>query len=164
MDKKLVKAFNEQINHELFSSYLYLSMAAYCESVNLGGFAHWMRLQAKEETEHGMKMFEFLCDRGDRVVLEAIGKPQTDFTSPANVFEETLKHEKKVTGLINRLFNLSREVGDNAAEIFMQWFVTEQVEEEKHAAEILEQLKMIKPDSAALIMLDKALGKRGAND
>ena len=95
MDKKLVDAYNEQIKNELYSAYLYLAMAAYFESENLGGFAHWMKMQAKEETEHAMKMFEFLCDRGERVVLKAIDEPTEDFESPVKVFEETLKHEKK---------------------------------------------------------------------
>jgi ferritin len=163
MDKKLVDAINEQIKNELYSAYLYLSMAAYCESINLSGFSHWMKLQAQEETGHAMKMFGFLCERGEKVVLQAIPQPPTDFSSPLNVFEETLKHEQKVTGLINNIFNMSRKAGDNATEIFMQWFVTEQVEEEANATQIVEQLKMIKPDSAALIMMDRGLAKRGAH-
>jgi ferritin len=161
MDKKLHKAFNEQIKNEFYSAYLYLSMAAYLESINLEGFSHWMKSQAKEEIEHGMKMFEFLNDRGQRVILQEISQPPLEFNSPKGVFEETLKHEKKVTGLINKLYDLAQKVGDRSASIFLQWFVTEQVEEEKNATTILEKLKIVKPDSAALLMLDKALGSRG---
>lgn len=161
MDKKLLKAFNEQIKNELYSAYLYLSMAAYFESVNLAGFSHWMKKQASEEVEHGMKIFEFLADRGERVVLEAIGKPPSTFSSEKNVFEETLKHEKKVTSLINKLYDIAEGADDKSAKIFLQWFITEQVEEEKNASEILDKIKMVKPDSAALLMLDSVMAKRG---
>lgn len=160
MEKKLTAALNEQINHELFSAYLYLSMAAWSETRNLPGFAHWLRLQAKEEVGHAMKIFGFLVDRGERVVLDAIKKPEADFESPREVFARTLEHEKKVTGLINRLYDLSGKVNDQAATIFLQWFVTEQVEEEKNASAILETLKMLKPDSSAIFMLDHRLAKR----
>ncbi|MBM3254900.1 MAG: ferritin [Candidatus Omnitrophica bacterium] len=160
MDKKLEKAFNEQIKNELYSAYLYLAMAAYCESKNLAGFAHWLKVQAKEEQSHAMKLFDFLIDRGVRVVLQAIAQPPLDFSSAADVFEKTLEHEKKVTALIDKLYMLSRELKDNPAAIFLQWFVSEQVEEEKNAAQILDTIKVIKPDSAALIMLDRELAKR----
>ncbi len=160
MDKKLQKAFNEQMRDELYSSNLYLSMAAYCESKNLPGFAHWMKVQAKEEHGHGMKIFDFLVDRSARVILQAIPQPTIDFSSPHDVFEKTLEHEKEVTGLINKLYKLSKEVEDNAAEVFLHWFISEQVEEEKTAAYIVGTLKAIKPDSAGMIMLDKKLGKR----
>ncbi|MCX5702048.1 MAG: ferritin [Candidatus Omnitrophica bacterium] len=161
MDKKLVKAINEQIKNELYSSYLYLSMAAYFESKNLPGFGHWMRVQAKEENEHGMKMFDFLADRGERIALEAISQPPSDFSSAQEVFEETLKHEKKVTALINQLYDIASKVDDKASQIFLQWFITEQIEEEKNANSILETIKSIKSYSAALIMLDRELAKRG---
>jgi ferritin len=160
MDKKLEKAFNEQIKNELYSAYLYLSMAAYCESKNLSGFGHWLKVQAKEEQGHAMKMFDFLIDRGVRVALQAIAQPPLDFSSTADVFEKTLGHEKKVTALIDKLYMLSRELKDNPAAIFLQWFVSEQVEEEKNATQILDTIKAIKPDSAALIMLDRELAKR----
>lgn len=160
MEKKLQDALNEQVKNELYSAYLYLSMAAYCESENLPGLAHWMKIQAKEETGHGMKIFEFLVDRGIRVILKAIPQPTIDFSSPQDVFEKTLEHEKKVTGLINKLYGTSKQAEDNAAQVFLQWFITEQVEEEKNATHILEMLKAIKPRSAAMIMLDKELAKR----
>lgn len=160
MDKKLEKAFNDQIKNELYSSYLYLSMAAYFESKNLARFSHWMKIQAKEENSHAMKIFDFLADRGARIVLEEITQVPTDFSSALEVFEETLKHEKKVTELINQLYELSKKLGDNASSIFLQWFITEQIDEEKNATVILETLKAIKSDSAALIMLDRELAKR----
>ncbi|MFC1703765.1 ferritin [Candidatus Omnitrophota bacterium] len=162
MDKKLVKAFNEQIKNELYSAYLYLSMAAYCDSINLPGCAHWMKLQAGEEEGHAMKMFDFLSDRGDRVKLQAIPQPPEEFSSAKGVFEETLKHEKKVTALINKLYELANDVEDNAASIFLQWFVTEQVEEEKNASDILAQLKVVKADAPSMLMLDNVLAKRAA--
>jgi ferritin len=161
MNKKLQEAFNDQIKNELYSAYLYLSMAAYAESVNLEGLSHWMKTQAKEEQGHAMKMFDFLSDRGARVILEAIPQPTSKFASAKEVFEKTLEHEQKVTSLINSLYDLSNKVNDAAASIFLQWFITEQVEEEKNATVILEKLKIIKPDSAAMLMLDKELGKRG---
>lgn len=160
MNKKLQEAFNEQIKNELYSAYLYLSMAAYAESVNLSGLSHWMKVQVKEEETHAMKMFDFLADRGVRVILQAIPQPTSKFSSVKEVFEKTLEHEQKVTGLINDLYNLANKVGDNAASIFLQWFVTEQVEEEKSATAILEQLKIVKPESPAMLMLDSQLGKR----
>ncbi len=160
MDKKLQKTFNEQIKNEFYSAYLYLAMAAYCESKNLPGFSHWMKVQFKEELSHGMKMFDFLVDCNVRVALQEIPQPALEFASAQDVFDKTLEHEQKVTALIHALIKLAREVNDTAAEIFLQWFVTEQVEEEKNAAYILDTLKMIKPDSAALIMLDRELAKR----
>jgi ferritin len=160
MDKKLAKAFNEQIKNELYSAYLYLSMAAYCENKNLPGFAHWMRVQAKEENTHGMKMFEFLVDRSERVILEAIDQPPAEFASAEEVFAKVLEHEKKVTGLINKLYALSKETNDNASGVFLHWFIDEQVEEEKNASQILDTIKMIKGEAVPLIMLDRELAKR----
>ena len=160
MDKKLEKAFNEQIKNEFYSAYLYLSMVAYAEANNLPGAAHWFKKQYGEEISHGMKIFEFLNDRNARVILQAIAQPVSDFSSLLHAFEETLKHEKKVTALIESLVDLARKVEDKAAEIFLQWFITEQVEEEKSAVQIIGHLKMVRPDSAGLIMLDKQLGKR----
>ncbi len=160
MDKKLQDALNTQLKNEMYSAYLYLSMAAFFESKNLPGFSHWMKVQAKEEQGHGMKFFDFLNDRGARVILQEIPQPPSDFSSAQEIFEETLEHEKNVTGLLNQLYELSIEVNDNAAAIFLQWFITEQIDEEKNPTLILETLKLIKPDSAALIMLDRELAKR----
>ncbi len=160
MDKKLQKVFNEQIKHELYSAYIYLAMAAYFETKNLAGFAHWMKMQYKEEVAHAMKIFEFLNDRGVKVLLQAIPQPALEYASTLEVFEETLKHEQKVTSLINGLYALAQEVNDPAASVFLQWFITEQVEEEKNAVYIIETLRMIKPEGPALIMLDRELAKR----
>ena len=160
MDKKLQKAFNDQIKHELYSSYIYLAMAAYFETKNLPGFAHWMKIQYKEEVAHAMKMFEFLNDRGQRVLLQAIPQPVLEFSSSLEVFEETLKHEQKVTSLINALYELAKEVSDHASVVFLQWFISEQVEEEKNATAIIQTLKLIKTEGAPLIMLDRELAKR----
>jgi ferritin len=163
MDKKVQDAMNEQIKNELYSAYLYLSMSAYCESINLGGFAHWMRAQADEEMEHAMKFYGFIHERGGRVVLQAIEQPPAKFESPVDIFEKTLEHEQKVTALIHDLYALAVEEKDYASQIFLQWFVTEQVEEEDSATQILETLKMIGDKSHTLIMLDKELGGREAD-
>jgi ferritin len=160
MDKKLQEVFNDQIKQELFSAYIYLAMAAYFETKNLPGFAHWMKIQYKEEVSHAMKMFEFLNDRGQRVLLQAIPQPTLEFNSSLEVFEETLKHEQKVTSLINALYDLAKKVDDHASVVFLQWFITEQVEEEKNATVIIQTLKMIKSEGAPLIMLDRELARR----
>ncbi|MFH1359756.1 MAG: ferritin [Candidatus Omnitrophota bacterium] len=161
MDKKLEQAINEQIQKELYSAYLYLSMAAYLDAESLDGSAKWMKVQAKEEVAHGMKLYEFLNDRGHRVVLGAIDKPPADFSSVQEIFEETLKHEKKVTVSIHNLYALAEKVDDTAAKVFLHWFIEEQVEEEKNASDILGKLKYIGKQSSGILMLDKALGKRG---
>lgn len=162
MDKKLNDAFNAQIKNELASAYLYMSMAAYCDSLSLEGFSNWFKVQAKEEIGHAMKMYEFLNDRGASISLEALPKPDADFSSPKEVFEKTLVHEKKVTALINGLYETAQKLDDKAACIFLQWFISEQVEEEKNATAIIDKLKMVKPDSAALLMFDSVLAKRGS--
>ncbi len=128
--KKMLDALNEQINAELYSAYLYQAMAAHFEAGNLKGFAHWMDLQAKEEQAHARKMYEFLVDRGGRVALKAIAAPPAEWKSPLAIFEESYAHEQKVTGLIHKLVDLARAENDHAAEVFLAWFVTEQVEEE----------------------------------
>ncbi len=160
LSKTIQDAMNEQIKNELYSAYLYLSMAAYCDLVNLPGFAHWMRVQAQEETGHAMKLYDFIYDRGGRVILKAIDQPLADFQSPLHVFEETLAHEQKVTGTINNLYALAVQEKDYASQSFLQWFVDEQVEEERTAAQIIETLRMIGDHKGALFMLDRELGKR----
>lgn len=161
LNKKLEEAINEQINKELYSSYLYLGMSAYCESVNLSGFAHWMRVQAGEEQEHALKLFRYVVEKGGRVLLEAIDKPPAEYASALDVFEKTLAHEQKVTGLINDLYALAIEESDYATQIFLQWFVSEQVEEEANATQIVELLKAIGDHPQGLIMLDRQLAGRG---
>ena len=160
ISKKMEKALNGQLNAELYSSYLYLSMAAYLDSIDLPGFANWMRIQYQEEEFHGLKFFDYIQERGGRVTLQAIEAPPTEWTSPLNAFEETLKHEQKVTGLINDLVYLAREERDNASEIFLQWYVSEQVEEEDSVNTILGQLRLLKDKSQGLFMLDKELAQR----
>ncbi len=159
--KAVQDAMNEQIKTEFYSAYQYLSMAAYCESVNLPGFAHWMRIQAREEVEHAMKFYDFVLDRGGRVLLQAIDQPVIEFGSPREVFEQALEHEQKVTATINELYTLAVEENDYASQAFLQWFVTEQVEEEKNAGDVVETLKMIGDKSEALFLLDRELGSRG---
>jgi ferritin len=161
LSKKMQDALNEQIKEELFSSYLYLSMAAYCESVNLPGFAHWMQTQSGEELEHAMKFFGYIHDRGGRVLLQALDQPAAEFGGPTDLFEKTLAHEQYITGRIHQLYALAVEENDYASLSMLQWFVDEQVEEEKNASEILEVLKMIGDKGQGLIMLDRQLASRG---
>ena len=160
LSKKMEKAINQQINAELYSSYLYLSMATYFESISLGGFSNWMRQQAQEELFHGMKMFDFVCERGGRVILTAIEGPPAKWKSPLDAFENVLSHEQKVTGLINNLVNLALDERDHATNIFLQWFVSEQVEEEDTAGTLVDKLKLIGKDANGLFMLDTELGQR----
>jgi ferritin len=161
LSKKMQDALNEQIKEELASAYIYLSMAAYCESINLGGFAHWMRAQTNEEMEHAMKFYGYIHDRGGRVVLEALDQPPIEFDGPTDVFEKTLAHEQYITGRIHMLYGMAVEEKDYASVGALQWFVDEQVEEEKTATEILEYLKMIGDKGQGLIMLDRHLASRG---
>jgi ferritin len=157
---KMQDAFNEQMKHEFYSSYLYLSMSAYCESANLPGLAQWMRAQATEEVKHAMKIFDHLMDRGARVQLQAIGRPPVDFASPREVFEQAHRHEEQVTASINDVYGLAVDERDFASRVFLDWFVQEQVEEEKTSGLLAEQLKMVGDDRLGLLMLDRELGKR----
>jgi len=143
ISKKMEKALNEQVNAELFSAYLYLSMEAYFKSLNLNGFANWMRVQTQEEISHAMKIYGFIDERGGRITLKAIDGPQTKWDSPLAVFKEIYKHEQKVTSMINNLVNLVIEEKDHATNAFLQWFVNEQVEEEASADQVIQQLKMM---------------------
>lgn len=160
MNKASQNAMNDQIRHELESAYVYLSMAAYCESVNMTGAAHWMRLQAQEELDHAMRFFDHIIDRGGRVILQAIEQPPGEFESLLDVFQGALAHEQKVTGLINQIYDLAVQEKDYPAQALLQWFVVEQVEEEKSAGEIVATLEMIGDDPAALYALDRELGAR----
>lgn len=164
LSKTLLDEMNEQIKHELYSAYLYLSMAAQSEAMNLPGFAHWMRLQAQEEVGHAMRFYHFIYDRGGRVVLQAIDQPPVEFASPLAMFEQTLEHERKVTARINHIYSLAVQEKDFASQSFLDWFVDEQVEEEKSASQILETLKMIGEKGHTLVMLDRELGKRQAEE
>jgi ferritin len=155
-------AMNEQINKELFSSYLYLSMAAHFEGKNLPGFANWMRIQAEEEREHAMKFYDFILERGGHVQLKAIDAPKAEWGSNLEVVEEVAAHESKVTASINDLYELALKEKDYPSQIMLQWFITEQVEEESSAAQVVADLKLIEERGTAVLMLDKQLGKRQA--
>jgi ferritin len=163
MNAVVQNAFSEQIKHELFSSYLYLSMSAHFDYENFPGFARWMRLQAQEELAHAMRLFDYVLLRGGRVELHGIEPPTTDFGPPLSLFESVLEHERAVTGMIHRLFELAGKEGDWAAQQELQWFIAEQVEEEDHAATVRDQMRMAGDDQAALLMLDQRLGSRVAD-
>lgn len=160
LSKTIQDMTNEQIKNELYSAYQYLLMSAYCESVNLPGFAHWMRVQFREETEHALKFYDFIQDRGGRVALQAVDQPINEFGSPLEVFEQTVDQEQKVTTQINNLYGLAVREEDYASQAFLQWFVTEQVEEEKNVGDVVETLKMIGDKSEALFLLDREMGRR----
>jgi ferritin len=157
---KIQDAINEQISTEMYSAYVYLAMSAYFERSNLPGCAHWMRLQYQEESGHALKLFDYLLNREGTVVLQAIKQPSEGFSSPLKVFETALKHEKHVTAMINKLYALAQKESDYPTQVELQWFITEQVEEEKNASGIVEQLKMIGENRVALLMLDRQLAAR----
>lgn len=161
ISKNMQDALNEQINKELYSSYLYLSMAAYFEDKNLPGFAKWLHLQADEEREHAMKFYAFLVDRGGRVSLKAIAAPDTDWKTSLDVFKQVYEHEQKVTASINELYELALKQKDYPSQVMLQWFINEQVEEEKNASGIVQQLELIDAHGTAVLMLDHQLSKRG---
>ena len=160
MKAKINDALNKQINEEMFSSYLYLSMAAWFESQNLKGFGHWMKVQAGEENKHAMKFFEYVHDAGGVVKLEAIKAPKSTWKSPLEVFQESSAHEAHITACINNLVETAMAEKDFAALNMLQWFVSEQVEEEANATEILQKLVMIDTSKGGLLYLDKELKKR----
>lgn len=160
INRKVEKALNEQINAEMYSSYLYLSMASDMEGKSLQGFAHWMKSQAQEELFHAMKFYDYLAERGGRVTLKAIEGPQTSWKSPIDMVAHVYKHEQHVTALINAIMDLAIREKDHATVNFLQWFVKEQVEEEASADEILQKLKLIDGKGNGLFMIDKDLAAR----
>ncbi len=160
INKKMEKALNEQVNAEMYSAYLYLSMESYFNSLNLKGFANWMRVQTQEEMVHAMKIYDFVINRNGRMLLKTIDGPTTKWDSPLAAFKAVLEHEQKVTGLIHNLVNLAIEEKDHATNSFLQWFVNEQVEEESSAEEVLQQLKMMENAPGGLYMLDRELAQR----
>jgi len=160
LSKKMEKALNDQINAELYSAYLYLSMASYFESANLKGFANWMRVQNQEETLHAMKFFDYVLEKGGKVALQPIEGPQTTWKSPQAAFEAVYAHEQKVTALINKLVDLAIKEKDHATNITLQWFVTEQVEEEASADEVVQKLKLMANAPGGMFMLDRELAQR----
>ncbi len=160
LSKKMEKALNDQIQAEIYSAYLYLSMEAYFQSINLTGFASWMRVQYQEEMAHAMKFYGYINERGGRVILQAIESPPSDWESPLAVFEATLEHEQKVTARINDLVDVAIAERDHATNNFLQWFVAEQVEEEDSANGVVEQIKLLGDAQGGIFMLDRELGQR----
>ncbi len=162
LSKSIQDAINDQINKELFSSYLYLAMSSYYAESNLSGFASWMRVQSSEEYAHAMKFYGYIIERNGHVDLESIDKPQAKFKSPVDVFRQVLDHEQKVTAMINKLYELAIKEKDYPTQIMLEWFITEQLEEEKSAGDILEQLKMIGDSPVSIIMMDRQLAARAS--
>lgn len=160
LNEKMEKALNEQINEELYSSYLYLAIAAWFESQNLSGCAAWMAAQAREENGHAMKFFKYINERRGRVILKAIKEPPKEWKSPLAAFEASLNHEQHITGRIDKLMNQAIAEKDHASVAMLQWFVNEQVEEEASVDGIVQKLKMADKAPGALLMLDHALGER----
>ena len=161
LSKKLEDAINAQIQAELYSAYLYLSMSTYFESINLTGFAHWMRVQTQEEQEHAMKFYSYVHERGGRVVLQAIQQPPVEFESALDVAEKTYAHEQHVTSLINSLYELAVAEKDHATAVFLHWYINEQVEEEDNTRTMVDQLNMVGDSVNGLIMLDRYMASRG---
>ncbi len=157
---EMEKAFNKQINAELYSAYLYMSMAAWFESQQLMGCAHWMKIQVQEEMAHALKMYNFLNERGGRAVMGAIEAPPSDWPSPRECFKAVAEHEAKVTGLIDGLVDLAHSLKDHASSSFLQWYVDEQVEEESSCADIMGKLDLMEGAAGGLFMLDQELAAR----
>ncbi len=164
MEKKIEKAFNEHLNAELYASYLYLAMANYFVHHNLDGMAQWMRVQVDEERMHAMKFMDFINDRGGRVVLDQIDQPKTDWESPRDAFRDAYEHECQVSKRINHLVDLAIKESDHAANTFLQWFVSEQVEEEATTQAIVGRLELVKDNPTGLLMIDQQLGARTTAD
>ncbi|MBX2989937.1 MAG: ferritin [Bacteroidetes bacterium] len=162
LSKTILNAFDTQIKNELEAAYLYLSMSSYCNASNFPGFGKWLRAQAQEELGHGMKLFDYVHHRGSNATLQAIAEPKAMFKNIVEVFDVVYEHEQKVTGLIHKLYEAALKENDYASQIELQWFITEQVEEEQTASMIVEQLKMIGDNKAMLLMMDRQMGVRGA--
>ena len=160
LSKRMNDALNGQTNHELYSSYLYLSMAAYFEEADLPGFANWVYVQAKEELTHAEKFFRYTADREGRVLLDAVGKPPAEWASPEVIFTEVLAHERKISAHIGELVELALVEKDHATHHFLQWFVGEQVEEEASAKEVLQRVKLVASAPGGLFLLDRELALR----
>jgi len=160
ISKKMADALNLQINKELYSAYLYLAMSSHAQDIGLKGFANWFFIQVQEEMSHAQKIYNYVIEQNQKVILDEIKKPPADFKSPMDMFQKTLEHEQFVTKSINGLVALAREENDYATEIFLQWFVTEQIEEEGNDNEIIDKLRYIGDNGNGLLMLDKELGVR----
>ena len=162
IDGRMQEALNKHANAEFYSSYLYLSMSAYFQSLNLAGFASWMRVQAREELAHAMKFYDHVIERGGRVSLQPVEAPQSQWDSPLAVFEDAFRHEQKVTGLINQLVDEAVQTKDHATNTFLQWFVSEQVEEEASVDAIVQKLRLVGDAPGGLLMIDHQLGERAS--
>lgn len=160
LNKNVQDAINEQIKNELYSSYLYLAMTAHFEAESLAGFAKWTKMQADEEVEHAMRLFNYINERGGRVVLQAIDQPQVEYGTPLEVFEMILAHEKKVTAMIHNLYEIALEEKDYPTQVMLHWFIEEQVEEEDNSGLMVEQLRKLADNQAAILHLDRQAGKR----
>lgn len=160
LSPKVEEALNRQVNAELYSSYLYLSMVAHLEAENFRGMAQWMRIQTGEETTHGMKIYDYIIERGGRVTLARIDAPKTKWASPVELFEDAYAHEQKVTAMINGLMDLVISEKDHASHDFLEWFVAEQVEEESNALGIVDQLKLVGDSGVGMYMIDQQLSQR----
>ena len=160
ISKKMAKALNEQINKEIYSAFLYLSMSSYSDSIGMKGFANWFMVQYQEEMEHAMRFYHYVQEQGEQVILMAIDKPETKWASPQAMFEKTLTHEQFVTKLIHNLVDLAAKEKDHATGIFLQWFVTEQVEEEANANEMIDKMKLVGKQGSGLFLIDKELAAR----
>ncbi len=160
LTKKMEAELNGQINKELYSSYLYLSMSAYCNSIGFLGFANWLRIQAKEELDHAMKLFDFILERGGNASLATVEQPDAEWVNLSNVFDATLKHEQFITSSINHLMEIAVEEKDFASMSFLNWYVSEQIEEEANAEEIVRKLQFVGDDKNAMLTLDKELAAR----
>ena len=162
ISEKMESELNEQVNKEFYSAYLYLAMAAYCTQIGLPGFAHWMRLQYEEENMHVTKMYDYILDQGGEIHLKQIEEPAKEFGTPLEIFEQTLEHEQFITLSINNLMGLAIEERDYATQTFLQWYVSEQVEEEANVNDILNPLRMVGEDKGGLMMIDQNLSNRAA--
>lgn len=158
--EKMEQALNDQVNAEMYSAYLYLAMSAYFEDQNLSGFAHWMYIQAQEEMTHAMKIYNYIFDRGGKVTLKAIDTPPAKWDDPLKVVEEVYQHEQKVTKMIHNLVDLARNEKDHGTDNMLQWFVSEQVEEEANADELMQRLKLVGGKGHGLLMIDRELSGR----
>ena len=164
LSERLLGAFDDQIELEFYSAHAYLSIAAYFEDLNLPGFVHWAKLQSQEETGHAMRLFDFVHDRGNRVTLHGIDKPPADWASPIDAMQRSLQHERKVTAAINDLYEAAVEENDRAAQVLLQWFIEEQVEEEKAVEEIVDHLRIVGGDGTGLIVIDARLAERSPEE
>jgi ferritin len=164
LSQGIQEAINDQIHHEFHSAYVYLSMSAYLDAANFTGFAQWMRMQAKEEVNHAMKLFDYVNNRNGRVTLKALEQPPVNFKSVLDTFEHALQHEIKVTQMIHSLYALVTRENDYATQVALQWFINEQVEEEATATSVVDRLKIAGNDGAALLLLDREMGARQEGD